>query len=430
MKKRILLLALFLAAGAAVFAADNGLSGGLGFYYGTDITKDTVYRKDLCLDLDYGFVNGDTQVKAGLRAETDSILITPAPVVAVREAYVSQDFNLNSFISSINLKAGKMIYTWGNADELKPVDIINGQDYSFLLLKNIQDRKKPVLSGDATVYVNDSVFFELVAIEDFSPDDLQNSSVFKINDIESLNTASVVAPDTGNLAKPHYAARAGISLWDVDSHVIWYDGYDHTPSFDVTFGGGTFPATEQYREAQMMGIDFQRALFSGISVRGEAAYFIKGKYFAFKNTGVMDPAQNPFLKSVLTGSGGFSEKHYADITAGFDATKLFIDKLYMNLEWNGNIMADHSNEMEQDQAVNTLLGTVEYSFWDDRIKPRFKGFYNINDNAFVLGLEAGIKASSNFDITAGVWIFDGKKDSYYGEFRDKDMVYLSGRTEF
>jgi hypothetical protein len=302
------------------------------------------------------------------------------------------------------------------------------------MFKQINDRKYGIWSGQVTLYFTEDIFLETIALEEFMPDELESSKVFTFSELAAMKAmaSSVVlqVPDSNNLSKMKLAARLGAVLFDVDAHLSWYMGYDHMPSFGISFP--SMVVTQSYKEIQMIGLDFQRALFSGISVRGEAAYFIKGKVFNITDEGFnpLNLTTSPLGRNFLSGGNGSLEKHYYDITAGFDIMNMFVDKLYMNLQWNGNIIVDYSQDLRQDQAVNSILGTIEYSLFDDKIKPKVRGFYNVNDNAFVLGLELAWRAGPSYEIKGGCWIFDGPKDSYYGEFRDKDMLYVSGSVEF
>jgi hypothetical protein len=445
MKKLSLLIMAMAVIAPAAFADGGSFSGTMDFFYAADIKNDAAYRRDERFDLNYSAAVEDTRIKADLRAEEDTLKLNDPTskfysadenaTVYLREGYISQDINFGGGIDSINFRAGRIIYTWGNADELKPVDILNPQDYTFLLFKPIEERKLGVWSADATVYFTQDIFLEGVTIEEFEPDEVENSRIFNIDSAETaqLNVTNSIQPDMNNLAKPHYALRAGAELFGADVHAIWYDGYDYEPAFMSQLTSNPLlpvASTVYYPEIQMIGLDFQRALFSGISVRGEAGYFIKGKTFALKDTNSPNPADNPFLYSLVTGGNGFVEKHLVDVTAGFDVANLFVEKLYMNAEYNGEIMADHTGDIQQDEAEHTILATIDYPFFDDKITPKLRCLYNINDNAFAAGAEAAFKISAPYSITAGVWIIDGKKNSYYGEFSDNDLMYLEGTATF
>jgi hypothetical protein len=432
MKKMIIAVVLLMMA-QQVFAAE-GIGGVISFDYATDIKKLETYRRDIKLDLIFNYVQDNTQLKAALIAEDDSVRLLDASRIYLKEAYISQDLYFNSFINSLNFKIGRIIYTWGNADEMKPTDILNPQDLSYLMFKQIQDRKYGVWSGVLTVYITEDIFLETIALEEFKPNELESSRVFTFSQLEAMKAmASAVVlqlPDSNNLSKIKFAARLGAVLFDVDAHLLWYMGYDHMPSFGVSFP--SMVVTQAYKEIQMIGMDFQRALFSGISIRGEAAYFIKGKMFNITNAGFnpYDPAASPLGMNFIAGGNGLLEKHYCDVTAGFDVMNMFTDKLYMNLQWNGNFIADYNADLKQEQAVNSILGTLEYALFDERLKPKLRGFYNINDNAFVFGAELAWRAGPSYEVKGGVWIFDGPQDSYYGQFRGRDMIFVSGKAEF
>ena len=437
MKKIILLLAAaFLACCPSAYAG-NAAGGVFESYIASDMATGAVNRRDVKLDLNFSAVVENTEFKAELRAEDDNAREeTYAKRVYLREAYVNHDIYFNKFINSLNIKFGRIIHTWGNADELKPVDILNPQDMTFLLFKQIKERKYGLFSLAATAYFTDNVFLELITLPEFFPTEL-NSRVFVIKQLADIaaNPLYILKPaalPADGLKNMNYAARLGMSLFDIDAHLNYYNGYDHMPSMNATVTADTaiygywvplkIAATPEYKRIEMTGLDFQRALFSGISVRGEGALFTKGKMFQLNDTATK--ANLKARESVM------QEKKYAEYSLGADVVNFLVKNLYLNCQLNGSMIFDHEDSLTQDANINSVIAALEYGLFRDRLKLKVREFFNINDGAYAFGGEAAWKLSGIYEMFAGLWVLEGDAGSYYGQFSDKDMYYLGGRLTF
>ena len=412
MKMLIKILIIILFVSKILFGIEIG--GKIESLYSAGMENGKEYRRNLKLDLNLNQTFDETEFVGKIRFEEDTIRLREAERVYIREAYLSQDIFFNKYIESINFKLGKIIYTWGNADELKPVDIINPQDLTYLLFKPLMERKYAVFSADFNLFITSKLFYEFVAIPEFRKSEFDNSKIFVLKELKSIPNYEEKIPDA-SVHNLNYASRIGAEIFNIDTHLIYYNGYDHIPVFSVQITNLNplgIKATSIYKRIEMLGFDFQKALFSGITIRGEIAYFYKGKFYNLKN------------------SFDLKEKKNLEYTFGFDVVDLFIPNLYGNFQVNGRYIFDYKNEIEEKENENSILGTLEYTFLRDKLKIKLRGFYNIDDNAYALGEEFGIKVSQNYEISFGSWIFEGDKETYYGQFRDNDFAYISANIIF
>ncbi len=432
-----------LLVGGTSLLAETQVGGSVDMSLVSGMNSGDLYRRDVMLDLEYQSMFENTEFKSVLRAEDDSLRVKEPSRIELREGYVGQTFNIPFVLNSIVFKAGKMIHTWGNADELKPVDIVNPQDMSFLLFKPIQERKEGLFSADLTFAFNGGFQFEGLYAPLFEPTDIANSKVFipaKMKTLLTTPTVTILPSILPNekLENGTFGARLAFSVYDVDGHFNYLNAYDHTPSFKTVLDMSAYPpvimykVTPVYEHIVMYGFDFQRALFSGISIRGELAYFDAGKYFDLKQDSSSTAAMmaSPYGKSLVSGGTGIEERPYYEYTAGFDVAKLFVDHLYLNVQVNQQFIGDWSGALASDEIVTSMLGTLEYSLLRETIKLKARGFYNINDDAFCANAEATYKVSGNFDLSCGCWFIDGKGDSTYGQFKNNDMLYATGKVTF
>ncbi len=448
-----LLAVIFFSACAAILPAHAetalGISGNLEFINQSGVHEGDIYRNLIRADLNLDENFGDTILHAVLRAEDDTIRPeddgtnylrsddTGPQRVFLYEGYISHDLNFENYIDSINFKLGRIIYTWGNADDEKPTDIINPQDMSNIYFTLMQPRKISVYSGSVSVYVNENIFFEGVMVPESRPSEIASSEfttrqLLKMRENPFFNINDPENPEHEN-SENSYACRAGFMLFDIDMHASYFYGYDHIPVYVMKFNPSTFmvDTTPEYKKIQMFGFDFQRALFLGMTLRGEAAYFERGKYFYYdSDSSSGDVASTPMGQDILSGGTGSVEKDCVMYTAGFDDHSFIIDDLYFNLQLNHRIIIDSENSMEQKGHVLHVLWSLKYFMFNRNLCISTRGAYNIGDVSVYGNAEVMVKPSDSLELALGTWIIEGDHDSEIGQFDAYDMVYLSGKLVF
>ena len=421
-----LLLISFQYTGAAIT-----LNGDLTVKNQTGLHEANVYRNYLKVDVNLNQTFENTEFKAVLRAEDDTMRPddssaylrdeTGSTRIYLREAYISHDFYYDSVIDSINIKMGRIIYTWGNSDELKPVDIINPQDYSNLYFTPIQERKYGVFSGTFSVFFNENFFIEAVAVPEFKPSETA-SSVFVTDSVKALiamdSSIEQVQPDN-KIKNCSAAGRAGLTVFDLDMHASCYYGYPGLPSFEINTASDV---TAVYKKTLMIGFDFQRALFSGISIRGEAAFFERGKYFSYDSSHIM--------ADIMSGGTGSVEKKYMEYTIGFDDQNFIFDDLYLNLQFHQKIIAGYESGLSSDRYRNMVLWNVKYFIDSKKYRISSQGACDIGDKSVYANAAFTAKLTDNFEFSVGCWILEGDSDTDIGQFDLNDMVYVSGELTF
>jgi hypothetical protein len=435
---------IILTASAAVFLINTfpadaaiGITGNVSVKNQTGIHDGDLYRNYLKADVVFNESFENTEVKVILRGEEDSLRPdegeendryylrddTGSKRVYLREAYISHDIYFESFVDSVNIKMGRLIYTWGTSDEVKPVDIINPQDYSNLYFTPLRERKYGVISGSISVFVTDNFFFEGVAVPEFRPSEMA-SSVFVTSQLREIyGNSSYTLNDQKlpeeKISSSSYAGRAGLTLFDVDMHADYFYGYDKLPVYEMELAGVISPV---YKKIQMIGFDFQRALFWGISVRGEVAYFERGKFFAYDSSSIM--------ADLSTGGNGTVEKDYIEYTAGFDDLNFIFDDLYLNLQFHQKIIRGYEENIAKEKHTNLVIWNIRYSMVNQKYRVSSQGAYDIGERSVYGNVEFMVKLADNFEFALGGWFIEGDADTDIGQFDKNDMLYISGKLIF
>ncbi len=445
---------IFLAAAAALYVNPHpadaviGVNGDITVKNQTGAHHGDIYRNYLKADVNFNENSGNTEVKVILRGEEDSIRPenddinskyylrkdTGPQRVYLREAYISHDIYFESLIDSVNMKMGRLIYTWGTSDEVKPVDIINPQDFSNLYFTPLRDRKYGVISGSISVFFTDNFFIEGVAVPEFHPSEIA-SSVFvtdqlrKISDNPSMYTLNDPALPDKKMSGSSYAGRAGLTLFDLDMHGNYFYGYDHLPVYEMKLTGMPhITINPEYKKIQMFGFDFQRALLWGISVRGEAAYFERGKFFTYDSSGSI--MLSPLAQDLSSGGNGTVEKKYIEYTAGFDGQNFIFEDLYLNLQFHQKIITGYNSDISKEQYTSLIIWNIRYLMGNQKYRVSSQGAYDTGDKSVYGNAEFMVKLADNFEFTIGGWFIKGEKDTDIGQFDTNDMVYVSGKLTF
>jgi hypothetical protein len=369
----------------------------------------------------------------------------------------------------------------GVADEVKPTDIICPQDYSFFVMRKIQDRKYGVWSAAASMSLFEMITLEGIAVAEFKADEPWSSS-FQQSQLTRLETLmrsynvrleSPLEPGDGEhsddtLRQSNYGGRLGLQVLGFDLHGMYYFGYDHLPVFELhssgfdpakltTSAGLTDPVLRpEYKRLHMCGFDIQRALPFGIAIRAEAALFNHGKYFMLSGTprtspeelaaiaarnagtmtgvtavdqGIMTVLSVPLLEDLANNGTGFREKKLVEYTAGFDVLDLFaLQGLYLNLQFNQKINLDHDPELADRQFRNMGTAQLKYSLLRDSLALIAESSYGITAHDIYARLAIEYVLSENCRVTAGCTLFEALDDSeesrqgYFGQFDRQDFV--------
>jgi hypothetical protein len=441
---KIILSAVVTASMIYTFPADAaiGITGDVYVKNQTGIHEGDTYRNYLKADVIFNESFENTEVKVILRGEEDSLRPdeseenygyylrddTGSKRIYLREAYISHDIYFESLIDSVNIKMGRLIYTWGTSDEVKPVDIINPQDYSNLYFTPLRERKYGVISGTMSVFFTENFFIEGVAVPEFRPSEMA-SSVFVTNQMREISGNTVfyalndpVLPEE-KISSSSYAGRAGLTVFDVDMHGNYFYGYDKLPVYEMEFTGApSIVISPVYKKIQMFGFDFQRALLWGISVRGEIAYFERGKFFSYDSSSL--------IADFSTGGNGTVEKDYIEYTVGFDDQNFIFDDLYLNLQFHQKIIKGYEEEIAKEQYTNLVIWNIRYFMFNQKFRVSTQGAYDIGDKSVYGNAEFMVKLADNFELTLGAWFIKGDEDTDIGQFDANDMGYISGKLTF
>ena len=434
----------------------NTYKGYVDFYYISRLSDQSIINlpyRIFSLNIDHQ--NGDLMLRSTIALEhklrkDTYFLSNNSPTdfeLDMRELY------LQMFTSWGEIRLGKIIHTWGNADENSPVDIASPFDYYYTFDSGI-DKKLAIFSSAIDVYMEN---MKLGLI--FSP--LHNTHRTPQNDDE-FPIKLPVSPSEDQIMKidglPYeLGAYINKSFSFGDISLNYFTGYDRLFNLSGVNGFGHGPSLSNpyidvvygYRKTNVTGLG--STLFLGdLEFSGDVAVFNtedennsisrtspylpefydslhysyplneKARYF---QTTVQLEAELPFdIKFV----GQFF--NYDTLDYSSDSLPLDEDVSIPNLEISvdeldpKNIFTPGYGSSLAIMTKKALILSLEKKFFDDQLILTVSSIFDIDNTDYdgthpgsILSLEAAYTIIDNLELTVGYTNIKGDKDHPLGE---------------
>ena len=434
----------------------NTYKGYVDFYYISRLSDQSIINlpyRIFSLNVDHQ--NGDLILRSTIALEhklrkDTYFLSNNSPTdfeLDMRELY------LQMFTSWGEIRLGKIIHTWGNADENSPVDIASPFDYYYTFDSGI-DKKLAIFSSAIDVYL-ENIKLGLI----FSP--LHNTHRTPQNDDE-FPIKLPVSPSEDQIMKidglPYelgtYINRS-FSFGDISLN--YFTGYDRLFNLSGVNGFGHGPSLSNpyidvvygYRKTNMTGLG-STIFFGDLELRGDVAVFNtedennsisrtspylpefydslhysyplneKARYF---QTTVQLEAELPFdIKFV----GQFF--NYDTLDYSSDSLPLDEDVSIPNLEISvddldpKNIFTPGYGSSLAIMTKKALILSLEKKFFDDQLILMASSIFDIDNTdydgtspGYILSFGAAYTIIDNLELTVGYTNIKGDKDHPLGE---------------
>jgi len=409
MKKNIFwIIFIILLFSASAYAMD--FSGNLTYSGQYSLSEQNLSNT---LNLDLNFVHNFTDE---IFAEGDLIIkysdksVNPLMVIP-QELYVGA----YELIPNSDLKAGKLIISWGSADMLSPLDNFNPLPFGMSLMDTSQ--KMGVLAADFTYYFNDITYLQTIILPSFVPTYIPKSyeeqiylSMFTPQfqaqgiDIESVNITHTL-PE-----KPAWGIKLGRSFTSFDAAVSYYNGYyfnayPETIEPVFTTSGTSLNLGLGYPEKSVFGFEFQGDFpgIEGATLRGDLAYITPQPWQVQGE----DILKDPYLKAVIG----------ADYTTSFN--------LYLNASFIWGFVTE-----EGDQCSPYILLNATKELENSKLTPKYIGIISLKDGSMLNSLGASYDFTDDFSLTFSYVSILGEETSKLGQMESAAGLYLKGEWAF
>lgn len=215
-----------------------------------------------------------------------------------------------AYLGPIDLSAGNQIVSWGSADVLSPVDVINPRDLSYPVADPARQKlATPMLR--AVAHASGGVTVDVVLVPVFVPSVVPGARWQPAQQLPpGVTVVGVADPITARPAveinNVQFGVRATLDVnvgGGADVSAVYYRGFRHLPS--VAFvplpteqpGQFVIQPILAYDPIQLLGLDFS-AVVGQFVLRGEAAYTFTGQPATLPG-GAPAPVGTDTLEAVL-----------------------------------------------------------------------------------------------------------------------------------
>ena len=308
--------------------------------------KTRIYGKAF-YDLAYGMKDSETF--------SDEVLSELEKEVELREIYLE-----GSPFRSLDIKLGKQIVSWGVANSLRVVDVLNPTDDREFGMTDLEDIRLPIAMTKLDYYLG-NLKLEAVAVHQI---EFNKSAPFGSDFNPSTQKINEVIPESSAENTEYGLALIGtFSGWDASLH--WAQYFDDTPHFKITKvtiipGVGAVPTLEQRHSRLTMGGATLSIPFGNFLWKAEAAK-LQGMEFAlvtdktFSRTDVLVGSEySGWSDTSLTLE--FGEQHLNDFDVKLEASP--DSQLEDRIATTVSFMQDYINQTLHLSMVGMMVNPV------------------------------------------------------------------------
>ncbi len=331
---------------------------------------------------------------------------------------------LDVYFGEFDLRLGKQIFSWGKADAFNPTNNLSPTDFSNLL----DDEDIGVVAANFNYYWQDWNL-QVVGVPGFTPTRLPpRGTRFSLLPDEPvpIDVPGLPVPMEIPVKDPELPpntlenSQVGVCLkttyqgWDFSAS--YYDGVNDIPSASLRLDTDSFPfpvpvaIVPVYNRFRAVGANFATT-FGRWGLHGEAAHLV---------------------------FDGDKQDARIQYVIGCDYTKsdiLFDHDLFIIVEYVGDHVTHKGEALDTGTALDRVFRSafatnMTYEF-TDFTKLEIIGvidFYQGDD--FYIQPQLVHEVTDNLEITAGLDLLGGPRDTFFGEFKDNDRVYVKLKYTF
>ena len=349
---------------------------------------------------------GGASVDASLRLKLSEAILSESPADAF------DTVSLRLYAGPLLIEGGLLKVTWGKADSLGPLNVLNPLDHTDLTVTDELELRiaMPMLRLAWDIGADTRV--ELVGLPGFKGTRIDYDGLWTPAKIQYIKTAYGVtnfnAPDTERLAYAQAGTRLTTSLSGIDLGLQYFYGYLPTPALNVVIPN----AYLSYNRYHQAGLDLATVL-AGFNLRAELAANVTDDI-----SGDDPLVYNPHLAWSL----------------GFDHGLFW--GLSLNLQGSGTyrladdgIASPLDIEAASDVTHTRITGNLSRGFLRDTLNLKLSAIYGVEDGDCMIVPSAELAVGDGVIGLSGGW-FGGNESGELGQYRDNGWVRLKMRYEF
>ena len=351
-------------------------------------------------DLAYGMKDSETF--------SDEVLSELEKEAELREIYLE-----GSPFGNLDIKLGKQIVSWGVANSLRVVDVLNPTDDREFGMTDLEDIRLPINMTKLDYYIGD-LKLEAVAVHEIK---FNKSAPFGSDFNPSTQKINEVIPESSAENTEYGLALIGtFSGWDASLH--WAQYFDDTAHFKITKvtfipGLGAVPTLEQRHSRLTMG-GATLSIPSGNFIWKAEAAKLQGMEFAlvtdktFSRTDVLVGSEySGWSDTSLTLEFGVQHLNDFDVKLEESPDSQLEDRIATTVSF----MQDYINQTLHLSLVGMMIGKSGQDGGLNRMSLE----YDVMDA---------------FSVTGGVMLYQPGENAYFQNLNENDRIFFEVRYSF
>jgi hypothetical protein len=355
-----------------------------------------------------------SKADAHIAVKLDEDLLANKPEDILDEAW------LQLYTGQTIIQGGLMRHTWGRADSLSVLDILNPKNLSDLTLRDEQDRKIPILMLRINQGLGSNASADFVYLPWFEGDRIAMSGPWVATQLKPFAAANFVFPATKSFNYGQGGLRLNASFSGFDLGAQYLYGRLTTPYMDTTdafmflLGLGT-DIDIGYNPYQQIGADVAFVL-GGFNLR------LEGGINLTEDSAGTDPL---VYNRQVVWSAGFDRDLFAGINLNFQSS----GKIRLQHDKIDKSATSLDIESKSDLTSTQLAALLSRSFLRDTLKVELLGLVGVEKLDYMI--EPGLVLSiGDAEVALRGRYFGGDSSGELGQFNDKSYVSLSSKYKF
>lgn len=362
----------------------------------------------------------------------------------IREAWAG--FYLDFF----SLEIGKKIYNWGMADEMNPTDLICAEDLRWFYTYDKADRKLGAYSA-AVSFSYSNFKIEGVWIPFFAESILpENGDYWVPWKLQLFYDMIDEYPDYIDHRQNNYpelnvenssgAVRFSGVAGPVDFAVMYYNGWDHFPVYDIIVEPDVEQAVLEGRKPLILKEEFQRynafgaslaAAAGPVTIRAEGAYYTDRYFMHEMNEDLLNPGNMLSAFNIikdLEGESFRTKKSSFNAVGGLDYR--YSSWFYGNLQYFHMQILNYEDVLLDNEIENGISGRIEFILLEDTLRLGINGAFNLSQLDWYAKPFVAYLLTDALELQVGASFFGGDYETNFGEFDKNDHLFTKLRFSF
>lgn len=321
--------------------------------------------------------------------------------VSIHEAYI--DYVGPSW----DVRLGRQIIIWGNADGVRITDNISPSDLSEYISRDFDEIRMAVDAVKLRI-TGDKGTGELIYIPFFrqgiSPDE---DSPWALGKSDSDTTGN--SKPRKNIENGELGAKYALFLPGVDMALSYFYTWNDFPYYTCTRDTGSCQATSPFHRLHIFGLEFSRPC-NDFVFRGEAAFFHGKRYLSkIENSPLTQRDQIKWLLGIDWSPGN-------NWSLSFQGTE---DRIL-----------DYPTNIQQREHSTMITANISKKLFREKLTLSGMHYLNLNEKDSLTRLSSEYQVSDGFSLFFGSDIFKGEKTGNFGKYKENTQVWLKAKYSF